>query len=327
VSEAAVSVRRAAADDRRAVLELLAVSLGWERGPVFADFFEWKHEHNPFGRSPGWVAVADGRIVGFRTFLQWQFDHADGRRRRAVRAVDTATLPDHQGRGVFRRLTLEAAEDLRGDGYDFVFNTPNPKSRAGYLKMGWTDVGRVQAAVRVAGVAGARRLLSSRVRAERWSLPVRAGVPAAELLADARVEKLLCRLPPAAGFRTARTVDYLRWRYGHAPLGYRAIAADDDPASGIVVFRVRRRGNATEVSVCDVLVPDGVTSTKLELLCKVARTTAADYAVLVGSSSLRAGYFPIPRRGPLLTWRPLADPAPPPSLRDLELSLGDMELF
>jgi hypothetical protein len=42
---------------------------------------------------------------------------------------------------------------------------------------------------------------------------------------------------------------------------------------------------------------------------------------------LRAGFVPLPRQGPILTWRPLADPAAPPRLRDLDLSLGDVELL
>jgi GNAT superfamily N-acetyltransferase len=324
---AAVVVRRAVADDRGAVLDLLALSLGWDRGPEFGDFFDWKHERNVFGQSPGWVALVEGRVVGFRTFLRWEFEHPDGRLRRAVRAVDTATAPDQQGRGIFRRLTLAAIDDLRREGVDFVFNTPNTKSRPGYLKMGWAQVGRLPAAARVMGPGGARRMLASRVPAERWSLPVAAGVPATELFADARVETLLGRLPRARGLRTARTTAYLRWRYGHPPLGYRAIVADGDPASGLVVFRVRRRGKATEAAVSDVLVPEGAASTKVELLREVARSTAADYAIIVGTSSLRARYVPIPRQGPILTWRQLADPSSPPQLRDLDLSLGDVELF
>ncbi len=324
---AAVSVRRAVTEDRPAVLDLLALSLGWERSAEFGAFFDWKHEQNVFGKSPGWVAVVEGRIVGFRTFLHWEFEHADGRLRRAVRAVDTATAPDQQGRGIFRRLTLAAIDDLRDDGVDFVFNTPNAKSRPGYLKMGWTQVGRLPASAHVMGPGSARRMLASRVPAERWSLPVAAGVPATELFADARIESLLGRLPPARGFRTARTSAYLRWRYGHPPLGYRAIAADDDPASGVVVFRVRRRGKATEVAVADVLVPDGAGRAKAGLLREVARSTDADYAIIAGTSSLRALYVPFPRQGPILTWRPLADPSVPPKLRDLDLTLGDVELF
>jgi hypothetical protein len=148
-----------------------------------------------------------------------------------------------------------------------------------------------------------------------------------ELLADARIETLLAHLPRARGWRTARTAAYLRWRYGHPPLGYRAIAADGDPASGLVVFRVRRRGHATEIAVSDVLVPDGAARTHVTLLREVARSTEADYAIIVGTSSVRARYVPIPRQGPILTWRPLADRSSPPQLRDLELSLGDVELL
>ena len=38
-------------------------------------FFDWKHEQNPFGRSPAWVAVDGGEVVGFRTFLRWEHRH------------------------------------------------------------------------------------------------------------------------------------------------------------------------------------------------------------------------------------------------------------
>jgi GNAT superfamily N-acetyltransferase len=324
---AAVSVRRAVPEDQPAILELLAHSLGWSRSPEFAEFFDWKHGRNAFGPSPGWVAVVEGRVVGFRTFLRWEFEHPDGRIRRAVRAVDTATAPDQQGRGIFRRLTLAAIDDLRTEGVDFVFNTPNDKSRPGYLKMGWTQVGRLPMAARVMRLGGVSRMLRSRVAAERWSLPVAAGVPAPEVLADARIEPLLTRLHGTRALRTHRTVAYLRWRYGHAPLGYRAIAADGDPASGVVVFRVRRRGTAIEVAVSDVLVPDGASDTEVQLLREVTHSTAADYAISLGTSSLRAGFVPVPRLGPILTWRPLADPSTPPQLRDLNVSLGDVELF
>jgi hypothetical protein len=59
----------------------------------------------------------------------------------------------------------------------------------------------------------------------------------------------------------------------------------------------------------------------------VAGRTGADYAIRVGRASIRAGYVPFPRQGPILTWRPLADRARPPALGDLDLSLGDVELL
>jgi GNAT superfamily N-acetyltransferase len=338
-SPAEITVRPATDADRPAVLELLADSLGWAAttgaadAPVrnpderFADFFDWKHAQNPFGASPAWVAVENETIVGFRTFLRWQFEHPDGRLRRAVRAVDTATSPSHQGRGIFRRLTLTAVEALAAEGVDFVFNTPNAQSRPGYLRMGWSTVGRLPIVARVRGVPSALRMRASRVPAERWPVVTAAGAPAGLLLADARVGELLGAVGPADGLRTARTPAYLRWRYGLVALGYRAIAIDDDPAAGLAVFRVRRRGDATEAGVSDLLVPHGAPDRARRLLQMIGRQTGADYTIRVGRPMLRAGYLPLPRQGPILTWRPLADPAPVPDLRDLDLSLGDVELL
>ena len=110
-------------------LEELSASDDW--------LIEVGHPVDPFGRSFMLVAETDGRIVGLRAFMRWEFVAGD-RRFRAVRAVDTATHPDHQGKGIFSRLTLEALDSLR-DQADFIFNTPNEKSLPGYLKMGWSD--------------------------------------------------------------------------------------------------------------------------------------------------------------------------------------------
>ena len=322
-----VVVRRANVADRPAILTLLAASLGWSRDAAFASFFEWKHTANPFGPSPAWVAVLGEETVGFRTFLRWQFEHPDGRTRHAVRAVDTATAPGHQGRGIFRLLTMTAVEELTAEGVDFVFNTPNTQSRPGYLRMGWSTVGRLPLVARVRGISSAFRMRTARVPAERWPVATTAGSAAAALLADVRVHDLLASRAAPAALRTARTPEYLRWRYGLAELGYRALAIDDDPAAGLALFRLRRRGEAVEVGVSDVLVPDGADGAARRLLKTVARQTGADYAVRVGRPTLRAGYVPFPRQGPILTWRPLADPSAPPALRDLDLSLGDVELL
>jgi hypothetical protein len=52
---------------------------------------------------------------------------------------------------------------------------------------------------------------------------------------------------------------------------------------------------------------------------------AGDYAVACGLG-LDHGLVPLPRLGPVVTWRPLARPEVP-ALGDLALRLGDLELF
>jgi GNAT superfamily N-acetyltransferase len=328
-----LTVRRATDADRPAVLALLADSLGWARDDTFSEFFDWKHRQNPFGASPAWVAVAADELVGFRTFLRWEFEHPDGRRRRAVRAVDTATAPAYQGRGVFRALTTAAVAELTDEGSDFVFNTPNAQSRPGYLRMGWVDVGRPALEARFTGARGLWRMRTARAPAERWPVATAAGVDAATLVAADGIAELLGRLPAPRGLRTVRSVAYLRWRYGLPALGYRALALDDDPATGVAVFRLRRRGEAVEAGVSELLVAAGAPAAR-RLLRSVQRAAGADYAIRlrparepVVSPSRASGWVPLPRVGPRLTYRGLADRSPVPGLRDFDLALGDVELL
>jgi GNAT superfamily N-acetyltransferase len=317
-----ITIRRMAPHDRDAVVAMLAASHGWAADDDNRSFFEWKHEHNPFGASPCWVAVSDERVVGFRTFLQWRFEHPDGRTRRAVRAVDTATAPDFQGRGIFRRLTLAAIDELRDDGIDFVFNTPNDKSRPGYLKMGWSQLGRVEIGARVAHPRAALRMLRARVPAERWSMTTGAGTPVAQLLDEHGVEHALARRQHATRMRTERSIAFLRWRYAYERLHYRAMPIGDDLAAGFVVFRIRRRGPAVEATVCDVVSSDHVPLSRV--LRDVVRRAGADYAITTAGVDRSGVVLPLPRQGPILTFRPLADESIA-QLHDFSLTLGDIE--
>jgi GNAT superfamily N-acetyltransferase len=324
----ALEVRTAAPGDRPEVMALLSASLGWLPDAQLEDFFDWKHEQNPFGASPGWVAVDGERIVGYRTFLRWEYQQGRGGTIRAVRAVDTATHPDHQGRGIFRRLTMAALDDLRDEGVRFVFNTPNSQSRPGYLKMGWTQVGRLPASVRPRSIGSLVRMAGSRVPAERWSTATDAGRPAPDALAEPDLGALLESLAPDPELHTRRTVEYLRWRYGFGPLAYRVVTLGASVADGLAVFRLRRRGPALECALTDVLVPAGERAATRALLRAVVKVSGADYVIRIGGPVVGAGGFVrLPRQGPILTWRGLDGSGTGAALPDWRLTLGDVELF
>ena len=326
----AIEVRRAGVEDLPAVLELAQAALKWRPDDPNEAFFRWKHFDNPAGISPMWVATANGRLVGFRTFLRWRFRAPDGRVTSAVRAVDTATHPDHQGRGVFSRLTLGALDELREEGVEFVFNTPNEQSRPGYLKMGWQVVGRVPICMRPRGPQSVVRMLGARVPAEKWSLEVDAGIPAEEALDDDHsLDRLLAATaggpasPVVPGLTTDRTPAHLRWRYRFGPLHYRAVVARGGPAAGLALFRVRRRGPAVEAVLCELLAPDRAA----DLVAEIARSTRADYVIGAGAPVPGAHMVKVPRLGPILTWRRVADGAVAPPLAEWRLTMGDVELF
>ncbi|WP_226996273.1 GNAT family N-acetyltransferase [Tessaracoccus flavus] len=143
IKAADLEVRRATPDDDGEVIPLLQAALKKDEDPHYRAFLEWKHRQNPFGVSPAWVALHEGRIVGYRTLLRWRFINDEGKKVTAVRAVDTATHPDFQGLGIFRLLTVRGVAELTMEGDGIVFNTPNDQSRPGYLKMGWSEVKRL----------------------------------------------------------------------------------------------------------------------------------------------------------------------------------------
>jgi GNAT superfamily N-acetyltransferase len=323
-----VTIRRASTSDLPAVLSLLEASLGWGSDDLDAKFYSWKHEQSPFGPSPAWVAVdSHGQLLGFRTFLRWEFA-CDSRVLRAVRAVDTATRPDAQRRGIFSRLTRTAIEALPRDETAFVFNTPNRRSLPGYLRMGWQKIGRLPVSARAASVRGWARLAGARGPADRWSLRSIAGVPAADALsARAPLERLLLAgLQDAEPLHTRLSVEYLRWRYGFPALGYRILTVGPTVEDGAAVFRLRRRGGALEAAICELLAPSDDRKLPGELCRRVLAVTGADYALHVRRSRPGGRLPTAPGRGPVLTWRALGD-ATMPALRDWDLSLGDVELF
>jgi GNAT superfamily N-acetyltransferase len=334
---ALVDVRPYVDADEGAVLDLLNAALGGgPAGTRPGEFFRWKHLENPFGRSFMLVAAANGRIVGLRAFMRWEFS-ANDHRFRAVRAVDTATHPDHQGRGIFSRLTL-AALDALGDEADFIFNTPNEKSLPGYLKMGWQVVGKVPILVRV------RRPIhfATHVRSRRGppgSRPVAGSSAshASDALADGAIDGLLAGLERPAGIGTTRDAAYLSWRYGKAPLlDYRAvIERDAGRLDGISIFRVRPRGGLTECTVAEAIVRAGDARVAGRLLRRVARSASSDHLACTFAphtasrrAARRAGFLRVPG-GMTLVVNPLGhdlDPDPL-DLQSWALSVGDLEVF
>ena len=141
-----MEIREATIQDTAAIITVLKKSLGEARLQKSDEIWKYKQVHNPFGASLVLLAVENKTIIGVRALMQWQWQHHT-QMYNAYRAVDTATLPQHQGKGIFKKLTLTAVNHLKSLGTAFIFNTPNKQSKPGYLKMGWETAGKVKIAV------------------------------------------------------------------------------------------------------------------------------------------------------------------------------------
>lgn len=333
-------VRSATAADSQEILDLVKTSLGDgnSRNP---DYWNWKHAENPFGPSPCLVAEVGGQIVGLRTFMRWRWQ-ADGREVPSVRAVDTATSPEWRGRGIFSRLTLALVEQMRNEGVAFVFNTPNELSQPGYLKMGWSPVGRATVWVRPLRPANLlRAVLGQSPTGGQEDRSSGHFAPAGELFRDPNFAVLVASLGET-GERlwTPRTERYLRWRYEQIPEpSYFAAWNFDGARPAAIIFRFKQHRKLKELRVCEILCPAdeaGVASARRVLKGGVSAADA-DFAAGMGAANtperkvlLGSGFVPALRSGPVLTARPLAD-----TLRGLDLfsmaswrtSIGDLELF
>ncbi len=312
-----ITTRHLDESDVLPVLDLMRAALGepplLRRTP---ELFAWKHFDNPFGRSLAIVAETDDRIVGLRAFMRWDLVTPDGVTLRCVRAVDTATHPDYQRRGIFRRLTEETLELALAENMDLVFNTPNEKSGAGYLSMGWTEIGMIGVLARP----------SSRLATDRGSIT---DTEPENFLADPQPAIPLEVTDRAArGLRTPRNQAYLRWRFGSHPTA-RYFRVDSADSTAIVRPNVRK--GRRELIVADVYGPRPRAALREAGRKSRSRYVAAWFSP--GSperaAAIRSGLVPVPGVTALtLMARPLRDlDIEVTSMASWDLAISDLELL
>ena len=347
-----LDVRPMCSEDEPEVRDLLTVTMaGGPTGSRTSDFFRWKHVNGPFGPSPGLLAVHDGRVVGVRLFLRWQLA-AGEQTLSAVRAVDTATHPDYQRQGIFRRLTMALLHQVESqDQVDLVFNTPNADSRPGYLRLGWSEVGLLPVHIspvrplaflkgaRAASTANAAGSASAVAGVTPTPTPDRAcPLPhATEAFHDAAgLGSLLDQAAATHRLHTPLTLDYLRWRYADVPgLDYRCVQVKQGgELVGVGFGRVRRRAGLSELTLGDVIVRAGDQHSARRVL-RAARRSGVDHVAVhaalgseIAGQTARSGYLRAPGHGIGLVANPRratpVDVLDPASWR---LSLGDLEVF
>ncbi len=243
--EPALDIRYAVAADTPQIIDLFRICLRDAGGSPTDAFWQWKHQLNPFGPSPVLLAFHQDQLVGMRAFLRWNWQYAH-KVYPAFRAVDTATHPQWQGRGIFRKLTMLLWQQLQQEHpAAFVYNTPNHQSKPGYLKMGWQVLGKPRARfVYRPGLGGSRK----------WKLAA-----AEQLLQTMDVRQLnpqVFNQADPALISPHQSATYFHWRYQLTPDRTYAAWVFDDGAGGscLLVFYLRKRRVFTELRICDRLV-------------------------------------------------------------------------
>lgn len=303
----AMEIRHAKESDIPAIVELLKLSLGESLMPKSEAFWRWKHLDNPFGKSPVLLAFEGNQLVGVRAFMRWEWKIGESVYK-AVRAVDTATHPGYQGKGIFKRLTLELVEQCQHDGVDFIFNTPNKSSKPGYLKMGWKELGRLSIKIRPV-VKFSARISHDFEEKHGWN--------------SNSMERVHIT-PSMNSLVTNYKPGFLNWRYGTNP-NVRYYLAGDEAAGWYYIFRLKKHRLGTEFRVVDSVKAEGTSANKHETrLWNAVEQSGARLVTIAGAYTY--DYFLSMNVGPVVTVKPLnLDKAL--SFSWWKPSLGDMELF
>ena len=303
--------------DLPAIIKLLKTSLGESLVPKSEEYFLWKHELNTFGKSYTCLAKEEGELIGLRTFMRWKWQRGN-EFHKAVRAVDTATHPDHQGKGIFKKLTLHAVEACKLEGDDLVFNSPNNQSRPGYLKMGWKEVGRMPLMLKPGSLIPSKH---SEAKANEICRNYSFDGDALQNL----------QFPVSTEyFHTPLSAQYLLWRYNNCPVVKYGIATGAGKYG--IVFRLKAVKSFTELRICEFWTMDKEGERMARTALKKLISEVSPLYVSCAPNPLsgsKLGFFGPFKKGPITTVRSLC-------LNQLDIyehfnkwrpSLGSMELF
>lgn len=307
-------IRESTEQDIPAIVDLLKKSLGDTSTPKSVNYWMWKHLNNPFGPSKVLLAEINGKLIGVRAMMQWKW-HREGQVFSALRAVDTATHPDFQGKGVFSVLTQKMVDRSKIDGIDFIFNTPNEKSLPGYLKLGWASLGKLSV-----GLSFFTPLFL--IQKQRIDISIDLD----------KIDSLCNRWNVIHQKNTAlftpKSLDYVKWRYLDNPIIKYHIYADEDI---FLALYCRKRKQIHELRIAEIICIDsarGESKKVKNLICHYAHELKANLITFgPGVKCFIPGiklYLPL---GPTLAAKNVNVELPAFVNLNFAYNLGDMELF
>lgn len=313
-----MQLREATPQDVPGIISVLRASLGESKLQKSEKIWNYKHIDNPFGESLVLLAIENNVIIGVRAFMRWKWQLGN-QVFSAFRAVDTATHPAHQGKGVFKKLTLKAIEIAKEQGNHFIFNTPNSQSKPGYLKMGWQEVEKL-------------KVLLIPVNPFTWKFG--GNLQTSSILKnvdDQKLKELIYsyndREKEKKKFFTPKSLDFLQWRYENNPLQEYQVKAT---ANFYCASYVKYHKKFKELRIVENIYAEEEGRNKalkfIKDLCKY-------YGVQVISSQVHKDKPIIHLKGnfgPVLTVKDLNmgdDFKELQNLNNWSYSLGDLELF
>lgn len=295
--------------DVEQIVTLFKLCLGTAGGAPTMAFWNWKHNQNPAGVSPVILAWDGDKLIGIRAFMCYKFIK-NNETYFGYRPVDTATHPDYQGKGIFKKLTLTLLEDLKKKEENaFVFNTPNSKSKPGYLKMGWLE----------------------------WGKPFLQLMPAFSLFGNSfkKDQERLLNYDFSTIFTSKsdhlavyKDSEYFVWRYQKISLqqyGMKIIYVNKTPYT--IIYRQKKIKFLNEYRICDVL-KNNIICTEMSTILLFKMFFSFGFGVL-SFINKKTFWFTLKlnKKAPMITYRKINEEDAILPFNDFDFSIGELELF
>jgi len=310
-------IRTAEVKDVPAIVDLLKESLGQSVVEKSTAIWNFKHNDNPFGTSHVLLAVENETFVGVRAFMKWDWQEGS-KIWNAYRAVDTATHPAFQGKGIFKKLTLQALEDVGKNQETFVFNTPNDKSRPGYLKMGWVVVDALPIAIIPTIIYSFLYIFKT-----KFSHTNRIETNDLDKLCEAHNQNL----SEKNSIFTPKSSLFLKWRFADNPMqNYKILSTDD----WYVAMYIKKHKFFKELRVVELIKSNH--SDEKEIRAAISRYAIQNRCWIITMADKELFFFKLYGRfGPKLTFKALTKNTlftyKALNIYNWKYSLGDLELF
>ena len=120
-------------DSIREILQLLQLVFKKNAAKFSLDYLKWQYLENPAGPVIGFNAYKDGLLAAHYETLPI-YMNIDGEKTLGLLSKDTATHPDHRGKGLFTELAKQTYQYAADLGYKFVIGVANANSIHGFVK-------------------------------------------------------------------------------------------------------------------------------------------------------------------------------------------------
>lgn len=314
-----MEVREALESDIPNIIEVLKASLGEVSSRKTQEVWEFKHVKNPFGKSLVLLAIIENEIVGVRAFMKWKWQLGE-KEFIACRAVDTATHPAHQGKGIFKKLTLKALDIAKINGWHFIFNTPNDQSKPGYIKMGWSEIDRVK--VQFTPVNYFLKVLPSK-KVFDWNLSNNLTENSSELLFKHNQRSKM------NGLFTPKNLEFLSWRYMQNPMQKYLVFSNENL---FIAAYVKMRGKIREFRVAELIYEEKNQLRHANGIIQEMALEVNAHLISCQPIKLNAKFYNLNLKlGPTLTFKHLnlnnQEQLEVSKIDNWDYSIGDLELF